>query len=95
MKALGSQWELAGLSTCLGSSPYSPCSPKGSFDCVGVFPALWLSLPLLPGGRSGLLWTNQIAPPPQLQEASPGLGVPDVPPPPPQQHPQQQQQQDD
>lgn len=39
---------------------------------------MWLSLPLVPGGRSGLLWTNQIPPQPQLQEVSTGLSIPDT-----------------
>lgn len=61
-----------------GEPPHLSYSIKGSFARVRVFPALWLSLPLLPGGWSGLLWTNQISPRPQLQEVSRGFRVSDT-----------------
>lgn len=50
--------------------PPHPALFKAALPKWGVFPALWFSLPLLPGGRSRLRWTNQIPPQLQLQEVS-------------------------
>lgn len=52
----------------LGELPLPILPVKVCFAQVRVFPALWVSFPLLLGGRSGLLWTNQIPPQPQLQK---------------------------
>lgn len=58
-----------------GPPPTHPAPLKAALLKWGVFPALRLSLPLLLGGRSALLWTNQIPSQPQFQEVSQGLSV--------------------